>query len=315
VVDFTPSFTLRIRDDAGVGQAVDGLEAEVYNQLSELVYAPTFGTYSPGLSPIPSSPTSPYPSISELSDAEGTYYEVTGLELSDSDLFPGALLSIRWTWQDATLADGSSWNAYSFYPLQARPATSTVVTWEPATVPITGYQIESRAPGVTDYTIIGFSVWPVFVDVTDYGTAGAAQNVEYRISRLEQDLSSPSSAEFDTQVLTSTVAAYRTEEPICVVSGRLVDVTGQSDGIARPLFYVHDKDTPLLVRQSLFKEHRAFVTTVDENGVFAAPLVRGALVTLEIAAAGYALKFVVPDAAHADISSISGTQQNMRRAE
>lgn len=313
MVDFTPNFTLRITDSDGVGVAVDGLQAEVYNQLSELVYTPTFGTYSPAFSPSPEE--SPYPLISELSDADGTYYEITGLDLADPSAFPGSLVSINWRWQDATIEDGASWKAYSIYPLQARPAEQAVLTWEPATEPVVGYQIEAMAPGETEYTIIGFSAWPVFVDTTEYASVGAAQNVQYVVRSVNQALTSPASSEFTTTRLSGEVNAYRTEEPICIVSGRLADVTGQSHGVARPLFYVHDKDTPLLVRQTLFHEHRAFVTTVAADGSFAAPLVRGALVTLEIAAAGYALKFVVPDAAHADISVISGTQQNIRRAD
>lgn len=311
MVDFTPSFSVRFRDDSDVGQAVDGLQAEVYNQLSELVYLLTLGSFSPVASP----EDSPYPQIVEQTDDEGVYYEIVGAEITDSDVFPGSLVQVKWTVQDTTLSVPATWKAYPFYPVQSRPGAQSVVLWEPITHEAThGYEVASKRPGEEEYTVVGYSTWPVFLDTTNYGNEQTASAVTYRVQGLTYNLESPASVTF-TAIQASEVTSYRTEEDLCVVSGRLTDVAGRSFGVARPLFYVHDQDTPLFINQTLLHQQREFTATVDSNGNFAAPLVQGSLVTLEIAAAGYALKFVVPPKPHADISSLTGTQQNLRRGE
>lgn len=111
-----------------------------------------------------------------------------------------------------------------------------------------------------------------------------------------------------------SVEVFFTDQDICIVTGMIKDVVSRGGTNQKVHFYVHHHDKAQVVQNAFFHKYGEYAAAINNTGRFAAPLVQGAYLTVEIPTAG-THKFVVPAKAQADISNISLLPFELYRGE
>jgi hypothetical protein len=297
------TLTLRIRDSSNVGLQMADVTANIFNSESQLKQLSTM-LASPG-------------TVQELQDGEGYYYQID-LDTSDPVDWPGSLVRVEW--EITEFASPSSPDStrifsklYTFYPVETMTALKTVLSWLPInSATLRGYIIEYKYTEDLDYTYLGFSQYPCFIDETSY-TPSQRNRILYRVTASLWNPDGQLSPD-DGDIVTA-ISVWQTDRDLCLVTGVATYATGQPDDHPYPRFLVHHSDAPVNVENQFIYAMSEMIAPPNNFGQFALPLIRGTLVTAEIPSIGYSRKFIVPDQAHVRLVDLDTSLVELYRAE
>lgn len=150
--------------------------------------------------------------------------------------------------------------------------------------------------------------------VTDNTVSNLGCNISFCVEGLDDCINSDGTFNTIGSFDNSQLTLEYTNLDLCIVTGSLFDVASSAKTEHRANFFIDHCDTPQIIQNTMLHRNVERTSRIDREGRFAAPLVQGALMTLEIPTAG-AYKFVVPAQSQADISSLDLLDYELYRGE
>lgn len=253
--------------------------------------------------------------LDDVTETARGVYEISSFDISDSTKYPGTEFTIFWCTKSSDVSPQTALQRYAIYADHPSGVTTRLITWMPTYRKslLYGYRIARKLASETEFTTLGYSVYPYFFDRTSYSAPAEFHAASFLINELIW--SSTDEAEPILGNECGQVNFIETRHDYCEVYGEIYDVIGGSvaDNIT---FYVHEDDAPHRYSDtSLLARRNGYVAPVNYRGEFSAPLLRGALVTAEIADAGINARFVVPDQPHALLKDLTLYPFDTHRAQ
>ena len=253
--------------------------------------------------------------LDDVTETSLGVYELSGFDVSDSTKFPGTEMTIFWCTKSDSVSPQTALQRYTLYADHPSGVTTRLLTWMPSyrKRKLYGYRVSRKLASETEYTTLANTVYPYYFDRTSYATPAAFHAASFRVEELIWNTSDD-----ELPILGAQVDQFKTIETrhdYCEVYGEIYDVIGGSvaDNI---IFYVHEDDAPQNYSDtSMLARRNGYAAPVNYRGEFSAPLLRGALVTAEIADAGLNARFVVPDQPHALLKDLTLYPFDTHRAQ
>lgn len=286
--------------NTGQGVALDSLVGTVKNAI---------GTVIETVTPLP------------YSDVDGAYYSVKDYNVLDSTKFFGLFLTVDWVAVKGGVALPTFPKRYDYQPVADAPATKTIVYWDPPiTDRVIGFYEVYRARqvnNVEEKEFVGRSFGPSIIDDYAYANEYEARSWAYKAYAFWQTpgtLQDDGSDFLDSEIPITPRTTSRTGLGICLVEGRITDVTGapyrwQTDRTESWVSFFMDWND----RHSFIGERGQYVTPaavqipLASDGSFSAALIHDVVATLIIEWSGLKARFVVPRESHAYINDLNMT--------
>jgi len=225
-------------------------------------------------------------------------YELDAYDVSDAVLFPGTEFTIFWCTKSDVISPETALQRYTIYANHPTGVTTRLISWCPSYRPakLYGYRITRKLRDEEEFTFLANTVYPYYFDRTEYDTPADFHLASFLVFELVWHDGTIDEPSLGDQVFVVSFTESRHE--YCEVYGEVIDVSGGASANTVN-FFVHEIDTPQDSGTALFMKRHEITAPVNYRGEFSAPLIRGALVTAEIAEAGINRRFVVPNTPHA----------------
>lgn len=278
----------RYASPPATGVAVDRLTAQIFNSLGELKETIVY---------------SPSSVIQEITDSD-TYYLIADFDASSLD-YPGSWLNV--TWQ---VTQGASspvfYTSHWYVPVVPFIANSRVVSWEQSSrTDLVGYYVESKATESAEYTYLGATTFPYFIDKTLYQVPTAYEDVSYAVTELVWGPSPGSPGPILGDQI-SSVSSQVLDKPACIIYGSINQINNTAEEVDYIRFYLDYRTAPFNIDSTFYLSDRELVVSLVD-GKFCTWLPQGLVVTAEIPSIGYVKRFIVPDRDVISLHEIEGT--------
>jgi len=251
-------------------------------------------------------------------DVDGAYYSKKDYDIRNAENFSGLFLTVDWIVVKGGVLLPTFPKRYDYAPVADAPANKTIVYWDPPETEreIGFYEIyrERQVNNVTETEFLGRSFGPSFVDNTVYADEFQARSWAYRayaFYRTPGTLQDDGSDYINSEIPITPRQTSRTGLGICLVEGRISDVTGapyrwQTNRTESWVSFFMDWND----RHSYIGDKGLYITPaaaqipLASDGGFSAALVHDVVTTLIIEWSGLRGRFVVPRTSHAYINEL-----------
>ncbi len=270
--------------------------------------------------------------LDDLEEVAVGSYQLLSYDVSDHVKFPGTELTIFWCTQSCDYTPAEALQTYRIYSPRAFAYAHRLLRWCPSfrKEGLYGYEVFRSLPSATPepfngtlyddnlllnldvlnpstpgvgfvpeqegqttsliYESIGKTVYPYLFDLSEYPSESEFARTKYLVKELvwNRDYLEPFAAN-----QTSMVDVVLSPYDYCKINGSFIDVSGDSSS-QNLSFFIHDKDSPQKYGAANFQRRNEVPIHINRQGYFSAPLLQGALCTVECPDVGLNARFVVP---------------------
>jgi hypothetical protein len=253
------------------------------------------------------------------SDVDGVYYSVKDFDVRDASKFSGLFITVDWVVVKGAILLPTFPKQYDYEPVADGPATKTIIYWDPPIVEkeIAFYDVyrERTVDHVSEKVLAGRSFGPSFVDTHPFTDEFEARSWAYRayaFYRTPGVLQDDGSDYVDSEVAITPRVTSRTGLGICLVEGRICDVTGapytwsteRTESFVSFFMDWNDRHSYVGDR-GLYVTPAAVQIPLASDGGFSAALIQDVVATLIIEWSGLKGRFIVPRKSHAYINELN----------
>lgn len=252
--------------------------------------------------------------LEELTETSIGVYEIAAYDVTDSDKFPGTEFTIFWGTSSTDTTPQTALQRYEIYGEHPSGVSTRLFNWCPSfrEMRLYGYQVSRKLAVETEFTVIGRTVFPYFFDRNTYANPVEFYTTTFQIHELVWKIDGVDTPSVGNAITLFTVTENQKE--YCQVYGEVYDVMGGARA-EHVNFFVHEQDMPQVNEDSFLMRRNGVIAPVNYRGEFSIPLIKGALVTAEIADAGIYRRFVVPNAEHVNLKDLDFFPLETHRAQ